>query len=71
MKQTQQSIRKTIKELREIVEDKKTDPATARMAYFAETSLRWATEDTVDWKRPEQDLALEVELLKKETGLSR
>ena len=38
------------------------------MAYFAETTLRWAIEDTVSWKRPEEDLQDEVFLLKREAA---
>lgn len=44
---------------------------TRRMAYFAETTLRWAIEDTVSWKRPEEDLQDEVFLLKREAAEKR
>jgi len=67
MKQSQASIKRTIKNLRSIVESKDSDAATQRMAYFAEQTLLWATEDTVGLKRPEVDLHLEVELLLRET----
>lgn len=65
MKQSPASIKRTLKKLREIIEDKSSDVETVRMAYFAETTLRWATEDTVSWKRPEEDLLDEVFLLKR------
>lgn len=65
MKQSKASIKRTIKKMREII-DSTEDVATRRMAYFAETTLRWAIEDTVSWKRPEEDLQDEVFLLKRE-----
>ena len=65
MAQSKRSIKRTLKKLREII-DKSTDIETVRMAYFAETTLRWATEDTVSWTRPEDDLRDEVFLLKQE-----
>ena len=66
---TQRNIKKTLKALRAIIDNKNTNEATKRMAYFAETTLRWAVEDTVGWTRPEVDLAEEVEFLKKEMGI--
>ena len=65
MIQSKRSIKRTLKKLREII-DNSTDIETVRMAYFAETTLRWATEDTVSWPRPEDDLLDEVFLLKQE-----
>lgn len=70
MIQSKASVKKTLKALRKII-DKSPDPATRRMAYFAETTLRWATEDTVSWKRPETDLLDEVFLLKTELEAER
>ena len=70
MKKSQVSIRRTIKKLREII-DNTNDMVTRRMAYFAETTLRWAIEDTVSWKRPEEDLQDEVFLLKREAEIGR
>lgn len=70
MKQSQASIKRTIKKLREII-DNTEDVETRRMAYFAETTLRWAIEDTVSWKRPEEDLQDEVFLLKREAAEHR
>ena len=67
MKQSQASIKRTIKKLREII-DGTNDVETRCMAYFAETTLRWAIEDTVSWKRPEEDLQDEVFLLKREAA---
>jgi len=69
MKQSLVSIRKSIKNLRAIIDDEKTDEATRRMAYYAENTLRWAIEDTVKWERPEVDLRSEVYILKKELGV--
>jgi hypothetical protein len=66
MKQTVASIRKTKKALRKIIEDPSTPIEKMRMAYYAETTLTWATEDTVDWLRPENDLDLHAEILSKE-----
>ena len=68
MKQSQASIKRSIKNLRMIIDSKTVDPTTKRMAYFAETTLRWAIEDTVDWQRPEVDLEDEVALLLKEVA---
>ncbi len=68
MKQSPASIKRTLKKLRKIIEDKSTDVETKRMAYFAETTLRWATEDTVRWNRPEDDLQDEVFLIKREAA---
>ncbi len=66
MIQSKRSIKRTLKELRKIIDNKSTDVETRRMAYFAETTLRWATEETVSWQRPEDDLRDEVSLLKQE-----
>jgi len=66
MIQSKRSIKRTLKKLREIIDDKSTDVETRHMAYYAETILRWATEDTVSWQRPEDDLRDEVLLLKRE-----
>lgn len=66
MIQSKRSIKRTLKELRKIIDDKTTDVETRRMAYFAENTLRWATEETVSWQRPEDDLQDEVFLLKQE-----
>lgn len=67
-KQSQASIKRSIKNLRLIIDSKTVDPITKRMAYFAENTLRWAIEDTVDWQRPEVDLEDEVALLLKEAA---
>jgi hypothetical protein len=69
MKQTPASIKKTLKALRRIIEDESTPPAKVRMAYYAEMTLTWATDDTVGWQRPEEDLDGEVDLLLKEIGV--
>ena len=69
--QSPASIKRTLKNLRLIIDSKTVDPITKRMAYFAETTLRWATEDTVDWQRPEVDLEDEVALLLKEIEESK
>ena len=71
MIQSKASIKRTLKKLREIIDDKSTDVETKRMAYFAETTLRWATEDTADWQRPEDDLQDEVFLLKQELAANK
>ncbi len=71
MIQSKRSIKRTLKELRKIIDDKSTDVETRRMAYFAETTLRWATEETVSWKRPEDDLRDEVFLLKQEQAANK
>lgn len=67
MKQSEASIKKSVKALRKIVDTSK-DPATVRMAYYAECALRWAIGDTVGWPRPEIELQLEVTCLKDELG---
>ena len=59
MKQSQASIKRTIKNLSKIV-DETGDPITSRMAYFAKETLRWAVEDTVGWDRPEVDIYKEI-----------
>jgi len=69
MIQSKASIKRTLKNLRLIIDSKTVDVATKRMAYFAETSIRWVIEDTEDWQRPEVDLSDQVALLKKELGL--
>jgi hypothetical protein len=69
--QSRASIKRSIKNLRLIIESKTVDPITKRMAYYAENTLRWATEETVDWQRPEVDLEDEVILLKKEIADER
>lgn len=70
-KQSQASIKRSIKNLRLIIDSKAVDLITKRMAYFAENTLRWAIEDTVDWQRPEVDLEDEVALLLKEIEESK
>jgi len=62
---SEKDIRKTIKALRTII-DTSRDTITMRMAYFAETTLRYFVKDVVDWKRPEIDLRDEVEILRNE-----
>ena len=59
------NLQKTIRNLRKII-DTTQDPATKRMAYFVENTLRWAIEDTRGWPRPEEELYSEVDWLKKE-----
>ena len=68
MKQSQASIKRSIKNLRMIIDSETVDPITKRMAYFAECTLRWSIEDTVSWQRPEVDLEDEVDLLLKEVA---
>lgn len=67
-KQSQASIKRSIKNLRLIIDSEKVDPVTKRMAYFAENTLRWAIEDTEGWQRPEVNLEDEVALLLKEAA---
>lgn len=69
MKQSIRSVKKTIRELRKIIDNPQADKITTRLAYFTETALRWSIEDTVGWKRPEEELFDEAEFLKKELGL--
>lgn len=72
MKQSSKSINKTLAKLRAIVEADK-DPIETRIAYAVECAIRWATEDTNGWKRPEDDVRLESGMVKnlisKETNM--
>lgn len=47
------SIRQSIKALRVIIDANPATPLASR-AYDAETLLRWATEETRDWPKPEE-----------------
>lgn len=70
MKQSQQSIGESIEALRKII-DSDADGIEEEhrwVAYFGETVLRWAIEDTTDWSPPEDELFEIVKLLKKTTG---
>jgi len=64
MKQSERSIKRSIKYFRKIIDSPVEDTETKRMAYFAETILRWSIEDTKGWERPEDELRHEVRLLK-------
>ena len=68
MKQSKERIGKSIEALRKIIDDDEYDEAHRRIAYFGETILRWAIEDTEDWLPPEKELMETVKLLKEVTG---
>lgn len=65
MKQSQRSIGRAIKALRKCI-DSSSDPIVTRIAYTVENALRWSTEDTKGWRRPEADVLVEAEILRKE-----
>ena len=66
MKQSKESIQKSIANLRAIIDNDEMGLIIQRIAYFAEQTLRWSIEDTVAWKRPEDDLPDTVYLIKKD-----
>lgn len=51
---SRRSIGRALRELRVLIEGTK-DPTEARIAYGMECAIRWATEETVGWKRPADD----------------
>jgi hypothetical protein len=51
------NIRKTLRKLRKIVDaNMAVNPESARVAQAMETAIRWATEKTVGWMRPEDEV---------------
>lgn len=58
------NIRRTLKALRKIVDTTK-DPMEKRVAYIVETAIRWATEKTSGWNRPENEVADDCTMLRK------
>ena len=67
MKPSQRTIKKSLKELRKLI-DEHQDPAVQRIAYGMETAIRWATEDTVGWEPPAKDAISLARLLNSEIG---
>lgn len=64
-KPTRATIKRAIRELREIVDESR-DPYAVRIAYAVEHALRWASEYTVGWPSPATDVKLEAKLLREE-----
>lgn len=65
MKQDKNSIKRTLAELRRIVETND-DPDVTRIAYAVEQAIRWATIDTRGWQRPEAAVFEDAKALKDE-----
>lgn len=65
MKPSQATLKKHLRELRHVVEHDP-DPIVRRLAYQAETSIRWATQDTVGWPTPVKDVLANARLLHEE-----
>jgi hypothetical protein len=65
VKQSRESIQKSVKALRKLI-DSSPDPVVCRIAYAVETALRWATEDTHQWPRPEREVLEEADILRHE-----
>jgi hypothetical protein len=63
MKQSQESIQKSIMALRALI-DSSPDQIVCRIAYAVETALRWATINTHEWPRPEQDVLEKADILR-------
>jgi hypothetical protein len=65
---SRQTIRKSIKALRTLIDGERDDPILFRIAYAVETALRWVTEDTVGWSKPEVDVVEEAAICKRGIG---
>ena len=64
MKQSQASIERTVNKLYKIAQGEQFDDVEIRIAYAVASAIRWANEDTVGWKRPEEDIFDEALTLK-------
>lgn len=65
MKPNQRTIKRHLKELRELI-DSTDDFIEARIAYAMETAVRWATENTVDWDSLVKQAKDEATILRQE-----
>jgi hypothetical protein len=63
MKQSKDSINRTLAKLRKIIETNG-DPDVTRIAYAVEQAIRWATIDTRGWQRPETAVFDDAKALK-------
>jgi hypothetical protein len=75
MKPNRKTISSALNQLRFVVE-KSPDPALRRTAQAMETAIRWATEETVGWKRPHKEAVELAKLVRDEvldefTGVKR
>lgn len=62
---SEKTIKKSLKDLRTLVDESR-DPAVQRIAYAMETAIRWATEDTKGWPKPDQEAKLLAKMLREE-----
>lgn len=65
MKPNQEKFQREIRKLRKFVDEQK-GPATLelRLAYFAETLLRWAIEKPIGWNTPMVDVQKTADLIR-------
>ncbi len=63
-KEVEQEIKRLRDHINSINDSKKLEQIIeSRLAYFAETLLRWALEDTIDWNLPLEETIEETNLI--------
>jgi hypothetical protein len=62
-KPSKATLKRRMRELREMIEDSGTDAITGRLAQAMEWGIMWATEETVGWPRPTRQVELLAECL--------
>ena len=68
MKQTPETIKIAIGELREFVDADDSDLLETRIAYESEQLLRWVLEDTVDWPDPLQSAKDTARIIRRDSA---
>lgn len=63
MKPTPKKVKAELKKLRKFIETTKC-PIESRIAYAMEQSIRWATQETVGWPKPNREAVEEANALK-------
>jgi hypothetical protein len=58
------NIKRSVRALRAIIENPDTDRTEVRIAQAVEEAMRWASERTHGWKRPEYEIAGWAEILR-------
>lgn len=60
------TIKRRLRELRALCEDKTADPIARRVAWESEQAIRWATEDTTGWPKPADSARDTAKLIRQE-----
>ena len=66
MKQSAKTIKAELAKLRAFIEDNNSDDLLRRLAQVAEEALLWATEDTVGWETPVENIAVYGRIIRSE-----